>query len=326
MPKLYYTPTSCGAASFIAAHTAGLTLDCETVDLASHKTASGADFYAANPKGNVPALVLDDGTCLNEGAAVLQWIADQASMARPLPSAWPTSLPRVFGLDALRARSLARDASRAGARTRRGPRYRPAFCAANVLGRKRHAGHTVQHAANISAFLGRAQARRLRRAARGLALRFPSLAAASPTLRGSCADCALRPQKPESGLAPAPKMTERYLVQAALNWTASELHAACGPLFGPGLSDEVKAFCVDRLKKKYTAMNDLLLKGGKKFLVGDSFTVADSYAYVVCSWAGYIGQDLSAYPNVKAYFDGIAALPNVKAAHAAMAAAPATVC
>jgi glutathione S-transferase len=77
MVKLYYTSTSCGAASFTAAFAAGVKLEAETVDLASHKTASGADFYAINPKGNVPALILDDGTVLNEGAAVLQWIADQ---------------------------------------------------------------------------------------------------------------------------------------------------------------------------------------------------------------------------------------------------------
>jgi glutathione S-transferase len=31
-----------------------------------------------NPKGNVPTLTLADGTLLNEGAATLQWIADQA--------------------------------------------------------------------------------------------------------------------------------------------------------------------------------------------------------------------------------------------------------
>ena len=87
MPKLYYTPTSCGAASFIAAHTAGVALECETVDLRAHKTASGADFYAINPKGNVPGLVLDDGTVLNEGSAVLQWIADQARN-------WPAAAPK----------------------------------------------------------------------------------------------------------------------------------------------------------------------------------------------------------------------------------------
>lgn len=77
MPKLYYTATSCGAASFISAFTAGVQLETEEVDLATHTTASGADFYAINPKGNVPALVLDDGTVLNENAATLQWIADQ---------------------------------------------------------------------------------------------------------------------------------------------------------------------------------------------------------------------------------------------------------
>ena len=43
-----------------------------------HTTASEVDFYTINPKGNVPALVLDDGTVLNEGIAVLSYIANQA--------------------------------------------------------------------------------------------------------------------------------------------------------------------------------------------------------------------------------------------------------
>jgi glutathione S-transferase len=43
------------------------------VNLADHKTESGADFY----KINVPTLVLDDGTVLAEFAAVLKYIADQ---------------------------------------------------------------------------------------------------------------------------------------------------------------------------------------------------------------------------------------------------------
>jgi hypothetical protein len=76
MPKLYYTATSCGAASFIAAFTAGVKLETEQVDLKSHKTVSGVDYYTINPKGNVPALILDDGTILNENPAVLLYIAD----------------------------------------------------------------------------------------------------------------------------------------------------------------------------------------------------------------------------------------------------------
>jgi len=47
------------------------------VALNTHTTASGVDFYTVNPKGNVPTLVLDDGTILNENTATLQYIADQ---------------------------------------------------------------------------------------------------------------------------------------------------------------------------------------------------------------------------------------------------------
>ncbi len=74
--KLYYTPTSCGAASFIAATMGGLEFDSEVVDLASHKTKSGADFYAINPKGNVPTIVFPDGSILNENVAALTYLAD----------------------------------------------------------------------------------------------------------------------------------------------------------------------------------------------------------------------------------------------------------
>ena len=77
--KLYYTPTSCGAASFIAAVAAKVNINAEQVMLKTHKTSSGIDFYTINPKGNVPAIVLDDGTLLNEGAATLQYIADLVS-------------------------------------------------------------------------------------------------------------------------------------------------------------------------------------------------------------------------------------------------------
>jgi len=80
MPKLFYSPTSCGAASFISAFSIGLNLDCEQMNVQTHQTSSGQDFYHINPKGNVPCLILDDGTILNENISVLQWIADQVSV------------------------------------------------------------------------------------------------------------------------------------------------------------------------------------------------------------------------------------------------------
>ncbi len=74
--KLYYTPTSCGAASFITAAIGGLAFDSEIVDLRTHTTASGKDFYGINWKGNVPTVVFPDGTLLNENVATLSYLAD----------------------------------------------------------------------------------------------------------------------------------------------------------------------------------------------------------------------------------------------------------
>eukprot|EP01087_Luapelamoeba_hula_P007166 TRINITY_DN173_c0_g1_i5.p1 TRINITY_DN173_c0_g1~~TRINITY_DN173_c0_g1_i5.p1 ORF type:complete len:215 (-),score=34.98 TRINITY_DN173_c0_g1_i5:74-718(-) len=77
--KVYYTPTSCGAVTFIAAHASGVPFESEQVDIRSHKTASGADFYEVNPKGNVPTVVLPGGAVtLDEGPACVQYFADQA--------------------------------------------------------------------------------------------------------------------------------------------------------------------------------------------------------------------------------------------------------
>jgi glutathione S-transferase len=77
MPKLYYTPLSCAATCFITAFTAKVQLECEQIDISTHMTASGVDFFTVNPKGNVPCLVLNDGTVLNENLSILQFIIDQ---------------------------------------------------------------------------------------------------------------------------------------------------------------------------------------------------------------------------------------------------------
>jgi glutathione S-transferase len=84
--KLYFSPSACSLAQHIALREAGLKFDLEKVDLAAKKTASGADYWAINPKGYVPALQLDDGNVLTENQAIAQWIADQSPDARLAPA------------------------------------------------------------------------------------------------------------------------------------------------------------------------------------------------------------------------------------------------
>lgn len=83
--KLYYSPGSCGLASQIALHEAGQTFDLVKVDFKTKTTVEG-DYFKVTPKGFVPALRLDDGDLLTEGAVILQWIADKNPDAKLLPS------------------------------------------------------------------------------------------------------------------------------------------------------------------------------------------------------------------------------------------------
>lgn len=76
--KLYYKMGACSLASHIALEEAGLPYSAEAVDLATKVTEGGADFLAINPKGYIPALVMDDGAVWTEGVAILLRIAGMA--------------------------------------------------------------------------------------------------------------------------------------------------------------------------------------------------------------------------------------------------------
>ncbi|MGO9513337.1 MAG: glutathione transferase GstA [Steroidobacteraceae bacterium] len=75
--KLYYSPGACSLSPHIVLLETGLPFTAEKTDLKSKKTEKGVDYFTVNPKGSVPALLLDNGQVLTEGPAIVQYIADQ---------------------------------------------------------------------------------------------------------------------------------------------------------------------------------------------------------------------------------------------------------
>jgi glutathione S-transferase len=194
--KLYYSPGACSLASHITLREAGAAFDLEKVDVKQKKTEHDADFWAINPKGYVPALALDSGEVLTEGAAILQYIADQ---------------------------------------------------------------------------------------------------------------------HPAAGLAPAAGTLARARLQEQLNFVATELHKAFTPLFNPATSDAEKAAGKQRVEQRLSLI-EKQLADGRSFLLGESFSVADAYLFVVAGWTKHFGIDLAAWPQVAALCQRVAARKSVQAA------------
>ena len=194
--KLYYSPGACSLSPHIVLREAEIDADLEKVDLKSKKTESGADYTMVNPKGQVPALALDNGQTLTEGPAIVQYLADQ---------------------------------------------------------------------------------------------------------------------KPESGLAPRNGTFERYRLQEWLNFISSELHKSFGVLFQPAVPDEYKRIAQDTISKRLDLV-DWHLNSDGPFLMGNHFTVADAYLFVMTTWAEITKIDLGPWRRLKAYANGVAQRPKVQQA------------
>lgn len=76
MHKLYYVPGTCALCPHIVLHEAGVGFTAEKVNPGDKTTESGQDYNVINPKGYVPALVMNNGELLTEVAVIVQYIAD----------------------------------------------------------------------------------------------------------------------------------------------------------------------------------------------------------------------------------------------------------
>jgi glutathione S-transferase len=94
--KLYFSPAACSLVPHIVLREIGTPFTLEKVDTAKHLTQAGGDYYAINPKGQVPLLEMDDGQLLSEGPVIVQYIADKARATTLMPAAGDPARYRVM--------------------------------------------------------------------------------------------------------------------------------------------------------------------------------------------------------------------------------------
>ena len=86
--ELYFAPLACSLATRISLYEAGAADARFTqVDTRAKRIAGGGDFRAVNPLGQVPVLILPDGTVLTESAAIVMHLANLAKPAKLAPDA-----------------------------------------------------------------------------------------------------------------------------------------------------------------------------------------------------------------------------------------------
>ncbi len=123
----------------------------------------------------------------------------------------------------------------------------------------------------------------------------------------------LADQHPEADLAPESGTMERARLQEHLNFISTELHKAFGPFFSSNASDE------EKLNAKNTVQNNMnhfesILSDDRKYLLGDKFSAADAYFFVVSGWTIPTGIGLDEWPKVAAFSTRISNRKHVKEA------------
>ena len=122
----------------------------------------------------------------------------------------------------------------------------------------------------------------------------------------------LADQKPQSGLAPKAGTMERYRLMEWLNFVATEIHKTLGALFNPKITPDWKENQIALFGKRCEILTRNL--SGKQYLMGDKFSLADTYLFTILNWSHFLNVDMSKWPELKDYMARVAARPAVKEA------------
>jgi glutathione S-transferase len=122
----------------------------------------------------------------------------------------------------------------------------------------------------------------------------------------------LADHNPDKGLAPANGTMERYRLVEWISFIGSELHKGIPPLFLPNIPEDYLPIALAKLSTKLKALDAHL--ADNEYLMGESYSVADSYCFAIMNWHKRADLDLSPWPHLKAYQARIEQRPAVQAA------------
>ncbi len=114
---------------------------------------------------------------------------------------------------------------------------------------------------------------------------------------------------PAAKLAPPIGTIERYRLTEWLAYINSEVHKSFSPMFIQKAPEELKHYARANLTTRVGWLAERL--GSKPFLLGEQFSVADAYLFVVLTWSPHAGFDLTPWPNLLAFQERVAARPHV---------------
>lgn len=118
--------------------------------------------------------------------------------------------------------------------------------------------------------------------------------------------------KPAARLAPPAGTLARAKLQSWLNFLSTEIHKGYSPMFNPAANAEFRTWQRERLVQRYGWIQEQL--GGRQYLMGERFTVADAYLFTTLGWLGYVNLDLAQWPGLSGYYERIASRPRVREA------------
>jgi glutathione S-transferase len=118
---------------------------------------------------------------------------------------------------------------------------------------------------------------------------------------------------PHANLAPKPATLERARLQEHLNYIAAEVHKGFSPLFSPDLDDKAREAAKKKLGQRLDYIEQVF-GDDRQFLLGNTFSVADAYLFVVLGWSRHTGIALEKWPRLSAFHARIGAREKVKEA------------